>query len=126
MIVVCILMPPEKERLQWFKGNLSHFYSKCIFGFCSINPTVLFLKVELSLIPFKDSSKIVIIHRGFFKANSKFNTKEGWVAKKGRSRWEVCHQYKNGEWEKCHRSWLILWLKSALGVCSQAWWLLSR
>lgn len=79
-----------------------------MFGFCSINSTVFFLIVELSLVPFKDSGQIVIIDRGFVKANSKFNTKERWVAKKGRSRWEVCHQYKNGEHEKCHRSWLIL------------------
>ncbi|TRZ18082.1 hypothetical protein HGM15179_008990 [Zosterops borbonicus] len=42
----------------------------------NINSTIFFLMVELSLVPFKDSGQIVIIDRGFVKANSKFNTKE--------------------------------------------------
>lgn len=64
------------------------------------NNYICFLKVELSLIPFKDSGKITVIHSRLFKASSKFNTKERWGVEKGRSRWEVCHQHKNREREK--------------------------
>lgn len=78
------------------------------------NNYICYMKIKLSLFPFKDSGKIATIHSGLFKANSKFNTKERWGVEKGRTRWEVCHQYKNEEREKWHRR---SWLKSALGVC---------
>lgn len=39
------------------------------------NNCICFLKIELSLAPFKDSSKIAILHSDLFKANSKFNNR---------------------------------------------------
>jgi len=64
--------------------------------------------MELNLVPFKDSGKIAVIHSSWFKASSKFNAKERLGVEKGRSRWEVCPQYKNREHEKWHRrSWLV-------------------
>lgn len=109
---------PEKESLQfYYLKEIYHIFIPSLFLAFAINPSVFFQKVELSLVPFEDSSKTLIVHRGSFKANIKFNTKERWVAKKGRSRLEVCHQYKNGKREKYHKSLLILWLKSPLGVC---------
>lgn len=64
------------------------------------NNYICFLKIELSVVPFKDRGKIAVIHSSLFKASNKFNTKEWWGVKQGRSRWEVCHQYKSGELEK--------------------------
>lgn len=97
MIIVCILMPLERERLKVY--DLKEIYHIFIqSGFLALqykNNYICFLKIESILSFCKDSGKMVI-HSSLFKACSQFSMKERWGVEKGRSRWEVCHCIKMG------------------------------
>lgn len=99
VIIVCVLMPFERKRLQFYDlKEIYHIYiQNGFFCFCNIKTIIyIFWRFELSLVPFKDSREMAIIHSCLFKANRKFITEKGGEQRKARAYGKFSNSTKMG------------------------------